>query len=817
MKLYIVTWAKTQTKCAHLWYMRKSDAKASAEVISPVQLKKSFSSITAKYKDVCFAVTCDVGRKALDSCVGKPLLANYKVAYGNLIGCSDYTYIGGCVVRGLALPTTALLNSSRVDKTLNYRYLERVANPDSMYVSPTLVHHRIAFHDADEYYMLRQVISGNFVNHSGRVFSPVAAAIDLETSRDTTLETDSGELVRFGALIDVFGVAIGGWFEGEDRTADNMTVMTFTIDFTTEWQWELCRDVCASDMPKVFANGMYDMQYLVRWGIPPNNPVWDTEYWMRAASPDLTGDYSLQAQANVYLQDSRYWKDAISTENRAEYHWYNARDCHTTLSVCVAQIVGMSSKNMRNYVIGYSRIPYSLYSSMRGMEIDVPTMVRLEEEYTVKAAELNAKFKAVVGCGVNQSAKILPMVKAMAAVNIVAGTPDVPSVDATDAKVITNIRMLDPIADTVFGWMQDCRRTEKWLSTYIRMDTWGNHMNGQTEYEDDGRRWFLWNILPFGTKSGRLSSNSSALWVGMSAHTLPAEMRKMMKAPEGYVFITSDAPQTESRVTAYESRCQALIDAVESGHDFHAWNASAFFGVPYEQIYDDALQKTLNKPLRNLAKRTNHGANYNMGAYVMATTMGIANVRHAQKSLNLPEEWSVLQVCAHLLMVFAETYVEVKESWPLELVYEVLTTGRVTCQVSGYSPVVCGNPLDFKPDLNTLISLVPQSTSAYISIKSAVRLFNLWLADINFPLNPVLQLHDEIISMVKKGTPVAEVDYLINTHCANANKMKFESDHSGYKTMVIPVGEVVAGATWDKLKEDPKKREDAKQFIEDYI
>lgn len=815
MKLYIVTWAKTPTKCAHLWYMRKSRAKETAAVISPIDLRKQYRNLVTKHPDITFAVTCDVGRKALDAVTHKPFLANYDVAYSKIVGCSDEIRAGVGTVRGIALPTLPMLNSSRVDKMLNYRYLERVANPDHMYISPTFVHHRITRHDCDEYYTLQQAISNNYINHSGRVFRPVLAAIDLETCQDTVLELDNGDLVRFGAVIDVFGVSLAGWFDGEEKTADNLTVMTFTIDFVREWQWELCRDVCASDIPKAFSNGMYDVQYLIRWGIPPKNVSHDTEYWLRAASPDLTGDYSLQAQANVYLQNSRYWKDAINSTDRAEYHWYNARDCHTTASVCVAQLLGMSTKNMRNFVIGYSRIPYALYSSMRGMEIDVKVMADLEAEYTAKAAELGNKFKAVLGCTVNQSAKILPMVKAVAAVNSIAGTPDVPTVEATDAKVITNIRMLDPIADTVFGWMQDCRRTEKWLSTYIRMSTWGNHMNGQTEEQDDGRRWFLWNIQPFGTISGRLSSNSSAFWVGMSAHTLPAEMRKMMKAPEGYVFISTDAPQSESRVTAYESRCQALIDAVESEHDFHAWNASAFFGIPYAEIYDDVAKKTLNKSVRNLAKRTNHGANYNMGAYVMATTMGTANVRFAQKALNLPEEWSVVQVCTFLLMAFASTYVEVKNDWPLELVAEVLKTGRVTCQVSGYSPVVTGNPLDFKPDLNTLISLVPQSTSAYISIKSAVRLFNMWMQDPTMP-NPVLQVHDEVISLVKCGTPIDAIDNLIAEACANASKMKFESDPTGFKTMVIPVGDVVAGRTWDKLKEDPQKREASKQFIEDY-
>ena len=812
--MYIATYAPDLNRCAYMWYARKCETKARTKLIKPHELYKLKDKIlSGDCKSI--AVTCDTGRKSIDKLFGYPVLAPHNVAYGNIVGCSVTARLGSRACRVTALPTQPMLNSSRVDKLMSYRFIDRAMGQPGFYEPPTKMHERVKQEYDESYESVVQMLEGRFINHNGRLFIPAGIAIDLETVETITLDHPDipGETCTFGACIDVFGCAIGGWFEGVEQSADNLTIYSFTWDFVREWQWQLSKLVCDSTLPKMFSNGMYDTTYLIRWGLPPVNVLWDTEYWLRASCPDFTGWYSLQSQSNFYLSESRYWKDGREAETRAEYHEYCGNDCHTTLSICVAQILGASTKNMRNYVIGYSRVPYSIYSSMRGMEIDLEKMYQLDVEYETKAKELDKKFRSVLECGANQSAKILPYLKAAAAINKAAGMKDVPTVDSTDSKIVDNVRALDSISDMVFGWMQDCRRTEKWLSTYLRCKTWGDTDNGVTESKSNGRKYFLWAILPFGTRTGRLSSKSSNFWVGGSAHTLPAEMRVMMKSPAGYVFTTTDAPQSESRVTAYESRCEALRAAVESEHDFHALNASAFFGIPYDQIYSDELGKTLNKPVRNLAKRTNHGANYNMGSFVMATTMGIANVRHAQSALNLPTDWSVTAVTGYLLSAFAKTYHEVKVTWPQELVREMLTTGRVTCQVSGYSPVMVGNPLEFKPDLNGLIATVPQSTSAYISIKSANKLFWAWMEQPDFPLIPVVQIHDEVVSLTKADTPIDVVDKLTLEYCSNSFPMKWGA---GTKDMIIPVGDVAVGYTWDKLKEDAKKRTPDKLNVGDY-
>ena len=811
---YLVTYASELTKAAHMWYARKCDAKTQFKVIHPKDVYKLKPHLSqGKLKSI--AVTDDFGRKSVDKLFGYPVLAPDSESYGNIIGCSVTAYSGVNSCRVTALPSTAMVNTSRTNKLMNYRFMDRAMSQPGFYTPPPMLHTWIKRPESEDAETLRQLLNGEYVSHGGRCFIPAIIAIDLETVESITLDHPdySGELCTFGACIDVFGCAIGGWLEGTQQSADNLTIFSFTLDFVKKWQHELADMVCKSPIPKTFSNGMYDLSYLLRWDLTPVNVLWDTEYWLRAACPDFTGWYSLQAQSNFYLSESKYWKDGRSATTRAEYHEYCGNDCHTTLSVTVAQLLGASVKNMRNYVIGYARVPYSLYSSLRGMELDLDVVEKLDAEYSERAAELDTKFRQVFGCGANQSEKILPYLKAAAAINKAVGSRDVPSVTSTDSKIVDNVRLLDPISDMVFGWMQDFRTTEKWLSTYIRCKQWGDTDNGVPESKSDGRKYFLWSILPFGTRTGRLSSKTSNFWVGGSAHTLPADMRVMMKAPKGKVFITTDAPQSESRVTAYESRCEALRAAVESDQDFHALNASAFFGIPYAEIYSDTLGKTINKVIRNLAKRTNHGANYGMGEYVMAVTMGAANVRVAQVSLNLPSDWPLTSVTRFLLQAFADTYYEVKNVWPLELVMELVMTGRVTCQVSGYSPVMLGNPIEFKPDLNGLISTVPQSTSAYISIKSAMRLFWKWVYDPTFPIIPVVQIHDEVVSLTDANEDVDVIDGLTLEYCSNAYQMKWGD---GYKTMSIPVGDVAAGHDWSKLKEDAKKRTPDKLKIGDY-
>src|SRR5690606_21352936 len=133
---------------------------------------------------------------------------------------------------------------------------------------------------------------------------------------------------------------------------------------------------------------------------------------------------------------------------------------------------------------------------------------------------------------------------------------------------------------------------------------------------------------------GRLASTESSFWCGLQIQNIPQgkAVKGWIEADEGWEFAGGDYAQSEARCVGYLSGCTALIDLVESDKDYHSWNAHKFFGVPYEEV---------DKPLRNLSKRVNHGSNYNMGAAVLLDTMGPKNVAEARILLKLPARWTL--------------------------------------------------------------------------------------------------------------------------------------------------------------------------------
>ena len=54
---------------------------------------------------------------------------------------------------------------------------------------------------------------------------------------------------------------------------------------------------------------------------------------------------------------------------------------------------------------------------------------------------------------------------------------------------------------------------------------------------------------------------------------------------EGYeCLLTADYSQIEMRIMAHLSEDEALIEAFDSGADFHAATASSVFGVPLDEV-----------------------------------------------------------------------------------------------------------------------------------------------------------------------------------------------------------------------------------------
>lgn len=94
---------------------------------------------------------------------------------------------------------------------------------------------------------------------------------------------------------------------------DKITGISYWPDFESEkraWRW--VKHFCALPMPKLFQNGMYDLQYLWRMGIKVNNVREDTMLLHHALYPEM--QKGLGFLGSIYTSESS-WKLMASKKN----------------------------------------------------------------------------------------------------------------------------------------------------------------------------------------------------------------------------------------------------------------------------------------------------------------------------------------------------------------------------------------------------------------------------------------------------------------------------------------------------------------------
>jgi DNA polymerase I-like protein with 3'-5' exonuclease and polymerase domains len=319
-----------------------------------------------------------------------------------------------------------------------------------------------------------------------------------------------------------------------------------------------------------------------------------------------------------------------------------------------------------------------------------------------------------------------------------------------------------------------------------------------------------YKINPAGTDTGRLASSESSYWCGLQIQNIPRDdsVKQCLVSDPGYLLCEIDKAQAEARCVGYLAGETALIDLVEGPHDYHSYNAQRFFGVPYETIYSDEFHKTINKELRDLSKRTNHGANYNMGASVMLDTMGPKDVARAKILLKL--SGSLREVCQILLDRYAATYPRVKGSWYESIIMQVKLTGRLV-NPFGRTRIFFGKPWLDKRALNAAVAHQPQSTSV-----DAVNIefYDLWrcqiygsfyrdgkqiFVDLVNKIRIKAQIHDSLFFQYLKGKsnewiPQAVRDTIMTT------RVKITDPHGVTREMYIPSDIGCGKERWSELK-----------------
>lgn len=510
----------------------------------------------------------------------------------------------------------------------------------------------------------------------------------------------------------------------------------WALTWMRRFSWEL-------QAPKIFQNGKYDNAYLSMFNSVPYNWLWDTATLFHCWYSELPKD--LAFLNSFFVRESMYWKDLANTNDLHEYYRYNALDTWATANVWIAQMMQMPEFARVNYQMEFPLVFPCHLSEMTGIKRDMPEMTLARADADKEVSELGKSLEIMTDTpGFNCNSPIQ-----MKALMKVFGLGDVASCDDQN---LNKFALRHPLNSRIIKKIQLLREKRKYRSTYIRTDDdiSATSKRGYKEYK--GR--ILYALNPHGTDSARLASKESHFWCGLQIQNITRgpTVKRTLVADSGFRIAEVDLEQAESRDTAYAAGCIPLIEAVEGTRDFHSVNASAFFGIPYESIYDDVKRKTLDKTLRDLAKRVNHGANYCMGAAVLVQTMGEDKVWEAKRLLGLPNHYGLKQVAEHLLAQFHRTYPQLQAIFYPQIWSDVRTK-KMLVSPQGWTRYCFGNPDKNKSDANSYVAHKAQNMNAITLNIAYLRVFYEIALHPQYKMHFKLcaQIHDSILFQFREG------------------------------------------------------------------
>ncbi|SCG37097.1 DNA polymerase I [Micromonospora halophytica] len=242
---------------------------------------------------------------------------------------------------------------------------------------------------------------------------------------------------------------------------------------------------------------------------------------------------------------------------------------------------------------------------------------------------------------------------------------------------------------------------------------------------DDARIHTTFNQTVAAT--GRLSSTEPNLQNIPIRTEEGRRIRRAFVVGEGYeCLLTADYSQIEMRIMAHLSSDDALIEAFNSGADFHAATASSVFGVPVGEVTADQRRKI---------KAMNYGLAYGLSAFGLSQQLGIS----AEEARGLMENY------------FAGF------GGVRDYLHEVVARARQ----DGYTSTILGRRR-YLPDLvsdnrqrremaERMALNAPIQGSAADIIKVAMLHVDTALRDAGLRSRMLLQVHDELVFEVAPG------------------------------------------------------------------
>jgi len=268
------------------------------------------------------------------------------------------------------------------------------------------------------------------------------------------------------------------------------------------------------------------------------------------------------------------------------------------------------------------------------------------------------------------------------------------------------------------------------------------------EYNENNRiHPEFWQI---GAVTGRMSSSRP------NVQNIPRELRSILKAKDGYVFVIADFSQIELRIAAEYVKDEVMIDIINKGEDLHKFTASLITGKSLEDITKEERQR---------AKAANFGLIYGISEKSLSL--------YARNSYGIDMS---IEEAKRFREVFFSTFQGIK-AWHERIKKELKAKGEIRLKTIGGKPMIA---YTFTDAANYPI----QGTGAEL-LKLSVLIFSQELKRA-FPsifhevANVVNLVHDEIVVEAKEDYK-EEVSKLLEKSMKKAgsillNNVKIETE-----------------------------------------
>ncbi len=515
--------------------------------------------------------------------------------------------------------------------------------------------------------------------------------------------------------------------------------------------------------PKLGQNIKYDLHVFANHGITVQGYVHDTmlqSYVLEAHKP-----HGLESLAERHLGRKGLSYEDVCGKGVNQISFaqldierattYSGEDSEMTLQVHQTlwpevQGDGDDHRGLR-YVYEHIEMPVSVILErieMHGVLIDAAVLARQSHELAERMVALEAEAHAIAGQPFNMGSpkqigdilftKLgLPVKKKTA-----SGAP------STDEEVLAELAADYPLPAKIL----EHRSLAKLKGTYTdKLPLMVNPATGRVHT----------NYAQAVAVTGRLSSNDPNLQNIPIRTPEGRRVREAFIAPPGHVLMSADYSQIELRIMAHISEDPALLRAFAEGIDVHRATASEVFSVPVNEVSSEQ---------RRYAKVINFGLIYGMGAFGLASNLGI-------------EQKAAKDYIDRYFARFAG-------------VKRYMDETRVSAKAKGYVETVFGRRL-WLPEINSgngprkagaerqAINAPMQGTAADL-IKLAMIAVQQALDDEARATRMVMQVHDELVLEV----PAAELDWA---------KEAIPRLMAGVAQLKVPLlAEVGVGPNWDQ-------------------